>query len=117
MEGDVEANVAAACGAIEAADADLVAFPEMFLGGFRIRRLRPVTDEALSRIGAAARAAGAIVVIGGPEAVDGALANSAVVPGDLEGHTAAAGSACRSASTSSSPRWRGRSRCAAPRCW
>jgi predicted amidohydrolase len=81
VEGDLEANVAAACAAIEAADADLVAFPEMFLGGFRIRRLRPVTEEALARVGAAARAAGAIVVVGGPEAVDGGLANTAFVFG------------------------------------
>ncbi len=80
-EGDLEANVAAACAAIEAADGDLVAFPEMFLGGFRIRRLRPVTEGALARVGAAARAAGTIVVIGGPEEVDGGLANSAFVFG------------------------------------
>ena len=81
VEGDLEANVAAACAAIEAADADLVALPEMFLGGYRIRRLRPVQPEALARIGAAARAAGATVVIGGPEGVDGGLANSAWVFG------------------------------------
>ncbi len=81
MEGELEANVTAARKAIEAADADLVAFPEMFLGGFHIRRLRPVSPEALARIGAAARSAGVTVVIGGPEAVDGGLANSAFVLG------------------------------------
>lgn len=79
-EGDLEANLAAACAAIgAAADADLVAFPEMFLGGYRIRGLRPVPPEALARIGEAARAAGVTVVIGGPEAVKGGIANSAFV--------------------------------------
>ena len=81
VEGDLEGNLEAACAAIEASDADLVAFPEMFLGGFRIRRLQPVSADALERIGAAARAAGVTVVIGGPEAVDGGLANSAFVFG------------------------------------
>jgi predicted amidohydrolase len=90
-EGDLDANVAAACDAIEsAAGADLVALPEMFLGGYRIRRLRPVEPASLARIGAAARAAGVTVVIGGPEAVGddassadggGRLANSAFVFG------------------------------------
>jgi predicted amidohydrolase len=78
VEGDPEANVAAACAAIEAAaGADLVAFPEMFLGGFRIRRLRAVPPDAFTRIGAAAREAGATVVIGGPEAVGDAASSSA----------------------------------------
>ncbi len=90
--GDVEANVAAACRAIEAAGgaaarrepeaaggAHLVAFPEMFLGGYRIRGLVPLGRETLDRIGAAARAAGVTVVIGGPEAVGGGIANSAFV--------------------------------------
>lgn len=83
--GDLEANVAAACRAIEAAGgaaaggADLVAFPEMFLGGYRIRGLVPLGRETLDRIGTAARAAGVTVVIGGPEAVEGGIANSAFV--------------------------------------
>ena len=81
VEGDLEGNLAAACTAIEASDADLVAFPEMFLGGYRIRRLQAVSADALARVGAAARAAGVTVVIGGPEAVDGGLANSAFVFG------------------------------------
>jgi len=79
-EGDLEANVAAACAAIDGAgDADIVLFPEMFLGGYRIRRLQPLPPEAIARVGAAARAAGVSVVIGGPESVDGGLANSAFV--------------------------------------
>jgi predicted amidohydrolase len=78
-EGDLEADVAAAGAAIEAAGAALVVFPEMFLGGYRIRGLRPLGPEALDRVGAAARAAGATVVIGGPEAVPGGIANSAFV--------------------------------------
>src|SRR5215211_7538962 len=88
VPGDVEANVETACAAIERADADLVAFPEMFLGGYRIRGLRPVPPETLARIGAAAREASATVVIGGPEAVEGGTANSAFVfdrSGELAG--------------------------------
>ena len=79
--GDLEANLTTACAAIEAAGADLVAFPEMFLGGYRIRGLQALEPEPLERVGAAARAASATVVIGGPEAVDGGLANSAFVFG------------------------------------
>lgn len=86
--GDLEANLATACAAIERADADLVVFPEMFLGGYRIRGLQPLGRESLERVGAAARAASATVVIGGPEAVDGGIANSAFVfdsAGELAG--------------------------------
>ena len=86
--GDLEANLATACAAIEAADADLVAFPEMFLGGYRIRGLEPLAPEVLERVGTAARAASATVVIGGPEGIDGGLANSAFVfapTGELAG--------------------------------
>jgi predicted amidohydrolase len=88
VPGDLDANVASACAAIAAADAHLVAFPEMFLGGYRIRGLQPLGPETLARVGAAAREASATVVIGGPEAVEGGIANSAFVfdrSGELAG--------------------------------
>jgi predicted amidohydrolase len=89
VPGDVEANVASACAAIEAAaGVDLIAFPELFLGGYRIRDVRPVGEDILARIGATARAAGTTVVIGGCEQVDGGFANSAFVldrSGELAG--------------------------------
>jgi (R)-amidase len=91
--GDLEANLAFACAAIDAAagrsgGAELVAFPEMFLGGYRIRDQRPIAPDVLALVGTAARSAGVTVVIGGPEAVDGGLANSAFVfapSGELAG--------------------------------
>ncbi|MEA3203617.1 MAG: 5-aminopentanamidase [Thermoplasmata archaeon] len=69
--GDVEANVQAVAKAVLAKEADLVAFPEMFLSGYAIgddaQRLALRLDDArLEPILKAAKKAKAHVVVGGP---------------------------------------------------
>ncbi|HEX2065515.1 MAG TPA: carbon-nitrogen hydrolase family protein [Candidatus Thermoplasmatota archaeon] len=69
--GDVEANVQAVAKAVLAKEADLVAFPEMFLSGYAIgddaqRLALRLDDERLEPLLKAARKAKAHVVVGGP---------------------------------------------------
>ncbi|HUR63992.1 MAG TPA: carbon-nitrogen hydrolase family protein [Candidatus Thermoplasmatota archaeon] len=69
--GDVEANVAAVAKAVLAKEADLVAFPEMFLTGYAIgddaqRLALRLDDERLEPLLKAAKKAKAHVVVGGP---------------------------------------------------
>lgn len=64
----------------EGKDADLVAFPELFLGGYRLARLAEIAIEAdsapLDRVRAAARAADTAVVVGFTERRGAAFFNS-----------------------------------------
>jgi predicted amidohydrolase len=68
---DVGANVDAVERTVRAAPADLVAFPELFLSGYRIGdRIRALAvrpqDEALARLAAVAAETGRTVVVGAP---------------------------------------------------
>lgn len=69
--GDVAANVATVAKAVAAKEADIVAFPEMFLSGYNIgddvqRLALTLDDERLEPIRKAAKKAKAHVVVGGP---------------------------------------------------
>lgn len=69
--GDVAANVQTVAKAVMAKEADLVAFPEMFLTGYAIgddvqRLALRLDDERLEPIRKAAKKAKAHVVVGGP---------------------------------------------------
>ncbi|MET1132433.1 MAG: carbon-nitrogen hydrolase family protein [Aeromicrobium sp.] len=63
--GDVETDIATVVGAIEAARADLLVMPELFLGGYR---MPPIvvgeTDPRLQPIADAAASAGTVALVG-----------------------------------------------------
>ncbi|MFO1532088.1 MAG: carbon-nitrogen hydrolase family protein [Thermoplasmatota archaeon] len=69
--GDVAANVEAVAKAVAAKEADIVAFPEMFLSGYAIgddaqRLALTLGDDRLEPIRKAAKKAKAHVIVGGP---------------------------------------------------
>lgn len=82
--GDVAANVAAVRETVDAhRGADLVVFPELFLGGYLLDAIGELAVELdgpeLAAVRAAAAAAGSAIVLGVAERWDGAVANSAVL--------------------------------------